>query len=158
MSKVKKPKKHRIIEIFDFKVTKLDKGESVYVVLPLKTPITKNKMFVKYNENGDIEDFKIDNKNQIFTAKSISKGICPKPGSNKYKKGLNIDDDCLEIFIEDGGANDQDNKVNGEVLDPNAIVEEDKKQDSSGGGAMGYGFVLLSIILVLFRKENVKKL
>ena len=182
VSKVKKPQNYKIKEVFDFRVSNLDKGESTYVVLPLKEPIGKNQKFVKYNEKGEIKDFITDGKNKIFTAKSFSKGVCPIPGSNRYKEGLNIGDDCIELLIEDSGANDQDGEINGEVLDPNAIVEKEEKQTGTngggsnggdsgngssaststsssggGGGAMGYGFVLLALLLMLFRRENAKK-
>ena len=184
ISKVKKPKDYKVKEVFDFRVSNLDKGESTYVVLPLKEPIGKNQKFVKYSESGDIKDFITDSKNKIFTAKSFSKGVCPIPRSNRYKEGLNIGDDCIELLIEDGGANDQDGEINGEVLDPNAIVEKEEKQagtngggsnggdsgngssastssssssSGGGGGAMDYGFVLLALLLMLFRRENAKK-
>ena len=176
VNKIKKPKNYKVKEVFDFRVSNLEKGKSTYVVLPLKEPIGKNQKLVKYFENGDIKDFAIDNKNKIFTAKSLSEGLCPIPGSNKYKEGLNIGDNCIELLIEDGGKNDQDNEVNGEVLDPNAIVEKEQKQGDDGSDAISsnnshtptppetdccgvtdYSFILLIVLLMLFRRENAKK-
>ncbi len=176
VNKIKKPKNYKVKEVFDFRVSNLEKGESTYVVLPLKEPISKNQKFVKYYESGDIKDFAIDAKNKIFTAKSLSQGLCPIPGSNSYKEGLNIGDNCIELLIEDGGANDQDNEVNGEVLDPNAIVEKEQKQGDDGSDAISsnnshtptppetdccgvtdYSFILLIVLLMLFRRENAKK-
>jgi len=39
-------------------------------------------------------------------------GVCPQSGSNLYSSGLTVGHLCLQLTIQDGGANDADGARN----------------------------------------------
>lgn len=171
VSKLPKKEETNIEELFDFRVTGLNKGESTIAILPLKKPIPSNAIYLKYSKESGWRDFVVDDKNKVESAKALSQGVCPTINSSVYKTGLTKGDNCIRLTIEDGGANDNDGVVNGEVLDPSGVGQKETKQSGNGGsgssssssssggggGAMGYGLIVLSLLLLLFRRENAKK-
>ena len=52
-------------------------------------------------------------------------GACPALGSDLYTPDLTAGDDCLQMFIADGGANDADGVANGSLFDPGGIAVRD---------------------------------
>ena len=170
-----KPQDKTIDEVFDFKVKGLNKGESTMVVIPLTKVIPKNAEYLKYDTNRGWRAFSSDDKNKVYSALSTSAGICPSINNALYKERLKEGDNCIQLMIEDGGANDNDGLVNAEVLDPSGIaVKEEKTNDvetnttnpsntdtpsssyhdtKSGGGCFiataAYGSYLASDVVVL---------
>lgn len=124
-----KPKDKTIDEVFDFKVKGLNKGESTMVVIPLTKTIPKNAEYLKYDTNRGWRAFSSDDKNKVYSALSTSAGICPSINDALYKEGLKEGDNCIQLMIQDGGANDNDGLVNAEVFDPSGIAVKEEKTD-----------------------------
>lgn len=150
MSKLPKKEKTTIEELFDFKVTGLNKGESTIAILPLKKAIPSNAIYLKYSKESGWRDFVVDDKNKVESAKALSQGVCPAINSSVYKIGLTKGDNCIRLTIEDGGVNDNDGVINGEVLDPSGVGKVDNNDNddnssndgsspNSGGGGGGGG-------------------
>ena len=67
----------------------------------------------------------------MASASKDSSGNCPAPLSIAYlneetllANGLLEGKDCIQLTIEDGGANDADEMANGRVVDPGVLVSE----------------------------------
>lgn len=121
---------------FDVKVTGLTSGGSVKIVLPLSTTIPANAVYRKL-VSGTWQDFSTSGSNNIASAASISAGVCPAAGSSSYTSGLTAGNDCLQLTIMDGGADDEDGLANGTVLDPGGVgvkgTSADLRTGSTGG-------------------------
>ncbi|MCI2285845.1 tandem-95 repeat protein [Colwellia sp. MSW7] len=48
-------------------------------------------------------------------------GYCPPPTSTQWTPGLTEGHWCVQLTIEDGGANDNDNLANGTIVDPGGV-------------------------------------
>ena len=59
-------------------------------------------------------DFETGTKNHLASAPGTSSS-CPEPSSSLYEEGLVAGYFCLQILLEDGGANDVDGHVNGSI-------------------------------------------
>jgi len=138
-AKLPKPKQDiKLKEIFDFRVKGVQKGRSVAIVIPLQEALVKDSVYVKLKDS-EWKEFYTDSNNKVLSAKSIN-GICPVVASASYKDGLNVGDDCIELIIQDGGANDNDRLANGEILDPSGVAVKESKgtkdsSDSTSGGS-----------------------
>ena len=108
--------------LFDFRVSGAAAGESYNLVLPLASAIPSNSVFRKFiDENTGWQDFVVDATNAISSA-AASNGACPEPGSGLYVSGLTTGDNCIQLFIEDGGPNDTDGIADGTVTDPSGLA------------------------------------
>ena len=108
--------------LFDFTVSGAKAGESYRLVLPLAIAIPPNGVFRKYiDTNIGWQDFVITATNSIATALA-SDNACPEPGSALYTIGLKSGDTCIELLIEDGGANDSDGAADGTLTDPSGLA------------------------------------
>ena len=107
--------------LLDFVISGAKPGDSYRLVIPLGGPIPANAVFRKFSESNGWSDFVEDANNSISSAMDID-GACPSIGSSAYQSGLTEGDTCLELFIEDGGANDTDGAVDGKVTDPSGIA------------------------------------
>lgn len=156
-------------EVFDFRVRGLNRAESTFVTIPLQELILKNAKYIKLGSDNIWREFTVDDKNKIYSAKSISDGVCPLVDSGLYQEGLKEGDDCIQLMIEDGGVNDNDGAINGEILDPSGVGYKEVKTtitdknettiatpSTSGGGGGGcfiataaYGSYLASEVMVL---------
>jgi YD repeat-containing protein len=163
IEKLPKIEGYKFDEIFDFRITNLDKGDSTYVVIPLTKPILKGAKYFKYDKNNGWREFKINAKNKVYSAQRVSEGVCPPVNDSSYKEGLIEGYYCIELELEDGGPNDTDGLINSEISDPSGVgIKEEKskstpnksstKTKSSGGG--GFGFVLPLIALILFASRG----
>ncbi|UJF21568.1 Ig-like domain-containing protein [Shewanella sp. OMA3-2] len=108
--------------IFDFIATNLPKqGDSYSFSLPQALPVPINAVYRKYSAQTGWRDFVINDKNSI--ASSIGEpGLCPPPGSSLWQAGLNEGHWCVQLTIQDGGANDDDGIVNGTIVDPGGVA------------------------------------
>jgi len=107
---------------FDFAVAGVTTGSSVTVVLPLTAVIPANAVYRKL-VSGVWRDFSSGNGDSIASAAAVSTGltVCPAAGSSSYASGLTAGNQCVQLTITDGGANDEDSVANGTVLDPGGV-------------------------------------
>ncbi|WP_198555634.1 cadherin domain-containing protein [Colwellia sp. 75C3] len=100
--------------------------DSVVVVIPLAEGKTlpEGAIFRKYNIATGWFTFVEDANNSISSSSTDGNGNCPAAYDASYTQGLTIGDNCFQLIIQDGGANDADFSVNSEVEDPGAIVIE----------------------------------
>ncbi|MBL4940696.1 MAG: hypothetical protein JKY81_03425, partial [Colwellia sp.] len=117
--------------VYNFIITGLaQQGDSVTVVIPLATgtALTESSLYRKYNTRDGWYSFVEDENNHIRSAIANASGNCPVPNDEVYSQGLTAGDNCVELVIEDGGANDADLTLNGSVEDPGAFVIELQNQ------------------------------
>lgn len=108
--------------LFEFEVHGLDANTNTYaVVLPQQQPIPENAVYRKYLQNGGWQTFVVDANNKIYSSQG-NKGICPAPRAASWSEGLALGHWCVQLIIEDGGANDDDGKVNGMISDPGGVA------------------------------------
>lgn len=106
---------------FDFTLYALaNAGQSHQIVIPLLLPVPENAHYRKWYQDK-WQDFAEDSRNTIFSAKG-EPGFCPPPGSPHYQPGLKAGYHCLQLRLQDGGPNDSDGLVNGNVSDPGGIA------------------------------------
>ncbi|OUS24580.1 hypothetical protein A9Q98_13565 [Thalassotalea sp. 42_200_T64] len=101
-------------------------GEAVPVVIPLAKGkvIPEGAVYRKYSTTSGWFDFVLDDNNSISSANKDSDGNCPPPLATEYIDGLHAFDDCIQLLIVDGGANDADGRANGMVKDPGVLTTE----------------------------------
>jgi len=94
------------------------------VVIPLNenNTIPENAKFRKYSEANGWFDFIEDANNALSSALLDVDNNCPLPNSELYSAGLNVGHQCIQLTIEDGGPNDTDALVNGQVEDPGVLT------------------------------------
>jgi len=153
--------------LYDFMITGLPvAGGSVRVVLPQLRKIPVDAIYRKLLPTG-WGDFKVDSKNSISSAPGLQ-GYCPPPGDIAYVPGLNVDDWCVELLIEDGGINDEDGLANHRIADPGGVARllVNEPQDDtvtvqvdSGGGEWHPLLFLLVITLssLRLRYKDIKR-
>jgi len=108
--------------LFSFEIAGLTPSmQSVNVVLPLPTSIQNGVVYRKYIQATGWADFVEDDLNIIRSA-SGDNGVCPEPGSAAYTVGLTVLNNCLQLTIQDGGANDGDGLRNFIVKDPGGLA------------------------------------
>ncbi len=106
--------------VFDFAIRDLPTpGQSVRVVLPQRAAIPANAVYRKY-QRGRWVTFVQDADNALHSAAG-NPGYCPPPGAADWTPGLTAGHMCVQLTIEDGGANDDDGLVNSAVVDPGAV-------------------------------------
>jgi hypothetical protein len=108
--------------LVDFEVSGAQAGASYKIVLPLSSPVPEDAVLRKFiDANVGWQEFVEDANNAISSA-TASSGTCPEPGSDSYADGLIVGSTCLQLMIEDGGANDADGAADGTVTDPSGIA------------------------------------
>ena len=147
--------------VFDIVVTGLNQaGDSATVLLPLTSPLPANSTYRIYTPASGWSTFTIDDFNHVMSA-ATADGICPPMGDLEYRDGLNADDLCIQLTIQDGGPNDADGMANNEIhklsgagLPPNAGNSEppseggDEGNTSTGSGSMDLALIRI-LLLVL---------
>ncbi len=110
--------------LFSFDIAGLTPSmQSVDVVLPLPSAIQSGAVYRKFIAATGWADFVEDDLNRISSARGEN-GSCPEPGSNDFKPGLNVLDNCIQLTIQDGGANDADGLRNYIIRDPGGLAIE----------------------------------
>ena len=141
--------------IFDFRIVGLPvAGQSVLIVLPQTAPVTDSGIYRKWSKTTGWSDFIINSNNAVYSAEG-SEGYCPSVGDASYTEGLTAGHWCVQLMIEDGGANDDDNSANREISDPGGIGSTFETTISvSGGGGGSFSPLLLLIFGVLLAWKN----
>ena len=107
---------------YDFEITGLtDAGQSVRVVIPQLNPLPNGAVYRKYDPTTGWQDFVVDGQNSISSAPGLQ-GECPLAGDLTFTAGLNEGHYCIQLLIEDGGANDMDGEANYVIEDPAQLV------------------------------------
>ena len=110
------------IGLYDFTISGAIPSRSYYLVIPLPMVIEEGQIFRKYmGSTIGWQNFIENAKNTLFSAKAVD-GACPEPASRIYDFGLQPGNNCMQIYIEDGGPNDADGKADGIVTDPAGIA------------------------------------
>ncbi len=108
--------------LIDFEIDQLaDIGGTAKIVMPLLSGIPSDAIYRKYISDLGWQAFAEDTKNQIASAAG-EPGVCPQVGDASYQPGLNEGHYCVQLTIEDGGANDTDGLANGIIKDPGGIA------------------------------------
>jgi hypothetical protein len=106
---------------FDFEIANLPQtGQSARVVIPLLAQIPENPVYRKFMPNTGWQDFVADANNGIASAPGVQ-GICPPPSDAAYIAGLTPGYWCIQLTLEDGGANDADYEANAVISDPGGV-------------------------------------
>jgi len=107
--------------LFDFDIEGLGvAGQSVSIVLPQQIAIPANATYRKLIANN-WQEFVINDNNAIASAPGTP-GFCPPPGDAQYQAGLVEGHYCVQLTIEDGGANDGDGSANNRISDPGGVA------------------------------------
>ena len=110
--------------VFDFTITNIGRaGNSAFVVLPQRGTLPSNAVYRKYI-NDAWQDFVIDENNAVYSALG-EPGICPAVASSAWQPGLQEGHYCVQLKLEDGGPNDADGKVDGNIEDPGGLAVRD---------------------------------
>jgi len=123
------------------------------IVIPQHTAIPENAYYLKSN-GSTWSAFIEDDNNALYSAAGTGTGICPPMGDASYLHGLAAGDYCVQLKIEEGGANDADGVVNGQVADPGAITTAVATTGTSSSsrrlfiGSMSW-FLLFSLVLLV---------
>lgn len=137
---------------------------SVNVVVPLSSAIQADTVVRKYNSTGWF-DFVEDDLNELRSA-SGADGTCPQPGSSSYSPDLTPGHLCLQMTIQDGGANDADGARNFVVKDPAGLalepVEETEEKEKKAKGRVGslslWFILMMSVMALVIWRQRVKSL
>ena len=104
-----------------------EEGTEYAIVMPQLKPIPENAVYRKFiPETGQWDTF-IENETNTLWSTPGEPGYCPPPNGDKndpnnvWVPGLNIDHWCVQMIIEDGGVNDDDGTVNGNIVDPGGV-------------------------------------
>ena len=144
-----------VANISDFVIIGVAPGESSYIVLPQNTAIPTNATYLK-TDSSTWRAFVEDANNSISSAPGTSNGVCPIVRDSSYTSGLTEGYFCIQLEIQDGGDNDTDGLVNGQVADPGVVVAPkvvvtSPSSTGRGGGAMPWFFVLFFLLITLVR-------
>ncbi len=101
-----------------------DIGQSFAIVMPQRKPIPINAVYRKYREDSGWGFF-IENAQNTLWSTQGEPGYCPPPNSsddnNVWSPGLTEGHWCVQQIIKDGGINDDDDEVNGTIIDPGGV-------------------------------------
>lgn len=126
-----------LIALFDFEAATLPSaGASVDIVLPLDRVLPAAARYLKYHTSIGWQPFVEDGLNTLSSAPVLTVlGQCPDVAAEIWSAGLTEGHACVRLSIEDGGPNDADRLLdeggiatdaglNGNVVDPGAIVRD----------------------------------
>jgi hypothetical protein len=144
------------IGLYDFTITGAIPGRSYYLVIPLPSAIKEGQIFRKYmGSKIGWQNFVENAENILFSAQAVN-GACPEPASRLYDYRLQVGNNCMQIYIEDGGPNDADGKTDGIVTDPAGIAIFNGSVEGSTVSPAGAPSSMLSSIKLSRSKLFVK--
>lgn len=117
----------KYVEIpFDLKATKLEQvGESVDVIYQLSNKIIDRNLVLRvFRDSSGWGDYNSNQVDSVRTGILDAQGNCAIVG---YQLNLQLNKECLRVRIQDGGANDTDGLVNGNVRVMMGLVLLDTK-------------------------------
>ncbi|HIA00388.1 MAG TPA: hypothetical protein EYN66_00480 [Myxococcales bacterium] len=98
-----------------------------YVTVPLNEPLPSNAFYQKFRDNIGWTIFSTREENgNLYSGRAVD-GVCPPipdnpdEDSGAYTEGLLAGDNCVMLGIVDGGANDSDGVINGQIVDPHTV-------------------------------------
>ncbi|HEY3488461.1 MAG TPA: choice-of-anchor U domain-containing protein, partial [Gammaproteobacteria bacterium] len=151
---------------YDFEIYGLQPGRSARVVIPLLTKLLSGARYRKFNLDDGWHNFSTAGGNAIASTQSTS-GLCPAPGHASYRSGLHAFDDCVQLTLVDGGANDADGTADGVIRDPGGAAVSDPSpgpdagaapdDGSNGGGILHPLWLLLLALWGIFRNFRIYK-
>ncbi|MEJ2462647.1 MAG: putative Ig domain-containing protein, partial [Candidatus Thiodiazotropha sp.] len=147
--------------VFDFELTDLPvAGQSVNIVIPQHAAIPVNAIYRKLMPFG-WTDFVEDDNNRLMSATGAP-GYCPPPGDSAYSDGLTAGHWCVQLTIEDGGANDADGEMNQLIQDPGGVAVARNTpvtatSQGGGGGATDLWSLLLLAFLLLALRDSIPR-
>jgi len=118
--------------IFDYiAYGSLTKDTSFAIAIPQLKPIPPNAVYRKLAPDGSWGNFVEDQGNSLWSTAG-EPGYCPPPNNstntnnsannNPWQRGLIAGYWCVQMILTDGGANDDDNEVNGRIVDPGGVA------------------------------------
>ena len=107
--------------LFDFMAYDLKtSGQNITLVIPQRLPIPEAAVYRKLR-SGQWSNF-IEDENNIIRSTAGQPGYCPPPNHPSWTPGLSLGHWCVQLTIQDGGANDADNLINSTIVDPGGIA------------------------------------
>ena len=107
--------------LFDFLAYGLKTpGQNITLVLPQRLPIPEAAVYRKLR-SGQWSNF-IEDENNIIRSAAGEPGYCPSPNHPAWSAGLSLGHWCVQLTIQDGGANDDDGRINSTIIDPGGIA------------------------------------
>ena len=101
--------------LYDLEIQRIPvPGQSVRIVIPTGAEIPADGTLRIYTETDSWMDFTADENNTVSSSQGTATS-CPEVGAESYSSGLNEGSFCVQLMIEDGGANDADGEVNGVI-------------------------------------------
>jgi len=103
-----------------------ENGTEYAIVMPQIKPIPQNAVYRKLYPDTGWGNFTENETNSLWSTAG-EPGYCPPPNSDKddssniWTPGLVEGNWCVQMIIEDGGANDDDGEVNGNIVDPGGV-------------------------------------
>lgn len=113
-----------ITPIYNFVIDQLmpfERSAAIVIPLPINSVLPEEAIYRKYNKAQGWFTFIENEYNKIYSAMTDSNGNCPTPLDSTYELGLIAGNNCIQLIIEDGGANDADLTVNGAIEDPGVV-------------------------------------
>ena len=134
----------------------LASGSNGELTMELMNPLQLSSVISTYSpQSGAWSDFVTDAGVGELASAPLGQGGCPVVGSLNYIGGLGAGLQCVRVRITDGGMNDADRQVNGQILfiaQLSSIVDDSTGTNptpvTSGGSSGGGG--MTSVWLLLF--------
>ncbi len=132
----------------------------VRVVIPQRQPIPDQPIYRLWDSQQNQWHTFVENGTNTLSSAPGEPGYCPPAGSSAYTPGLTPGHFCVQVRIEDGGANDTD-KIRNAALSFSGGVGQRATSivtgtSSGGGGSMG-GFAVLLGVFAMVRRTMARR-
>ncbi len=147
--------------VYDFSIHNVDYAEvttagvvggTAGVIIPLPASLRGEDLsLAKYDPaTGAVREFDTRDGSRYGFARLLD-GVCPDDIGGRYRPGPGSGD-CMVVYIEDGGANDDDGVVNGVIRDPlsptTTRFAPGGVRGGGGGGSISWtGLIALLLLL-----------
>lgn len=140
--------------IFDVEAVELGStGTQVRVVIPQRQPIPSQPIYRLWDGAQAKWTTFVENGTNLLSSAPGEPGYCPPAGSSAYSPGLTTGHLCVQVTLEDGGANDSDKLKNAGLAFSGGIGQRSTSivtgTSSGGGGSMGNFAALLCMLSLL---------